>query len=485
MKNCPALLLIVLLPTFLFAQGNSAKRSLVLTHVTVIDMTGAPPKSDQTVIITDNHIVTLGKSGETPVPQDALVIDAGGKFLIPGLWDMHIHTVYDKAEDTEKTLLPLFMANGITGVRNMGSINSLEQINKWRKAGAEGKLLAPRLVIGQQIDGLGGINVPFVYRVKSESEARAAVQRIKREGFDFVKVYSRLSRETYFAVAHEAKRLGIPFAGHVPTAVSNGEASDVGQKSIEHLEGMLSSVSSDESRIRREWLEYEAKLAALNGKPAPPELEDQQFRLVADGLNTYNEDKATRLYARFVQNGTYHCPTLVIHQAWGSLSHPAFFNDARLRYVPPRQRKSVNFYLDPAHSWPSEKKAITERLFKYRLRMVGEMNRAGVKLLAGTDTAYGYPVGGFALHDELALFVQAGLSPLEALQTATTNPAKFLGLEKSLGTIEAGKLADLVLLEANPLEDINNTKKIFGVLANGRYLSKEELQETLRKIERP
>lgn len=484
MKKLLALLLTILLPALHFAQANTANQSLVLTDVTVIDMAGAPPKSDQTVIITSDRIVALGKSSEIVVPQNAFVVEATGKFLIPGLWDMHIHTVYDKADDTEKTLLPLFIANGITGIRNMGSINSLEQINKWRKASAKGKLTAPYLVTGQQIDGFGGIDVPFVYRVKSESEARATVRRIKREGFDFVKVYSRLSREAYFAVADEAKGLGIPLAGHVPTAVNNGEASDSGHKSIEHLEGMLFSVSSNESRIRREWLEYEAKIAALNGKPAPPELEAQQFRLITDSIDTYDAEKATRLYARFVQNGTYHCPTLVIHQAWGSLSNPAFFNDARLRYVPTRQSKSVNTYLDAARSWSAERKAITEQLFQYRLRMVGEMNRAGVKLLAGTDTAYGYPVGGFALHDELTLFVQAGLSPLEALQTATTNPAKFLGLGKSLGTIEAGKLADLVLLDANPLDDINNTKKIFAVVINGRYMSKGALQKMLASASR-
>jgi imidazolonepropionase-like amidohydrolase len=483
MRNVLALLLPVFLPAFFSAQTSLVSQSLVLTHVTVIDMTGAPSQPDQTVVITNNHIIALGKSGEIGVPPGSQIIDGSGKFLIPGVWDMHAHTVYDRADDIEKALLPLFVANGITGIRNMGSINSLDQINRWRRSAAEGKLIAPRIVIGQQVDGFGGANVSFVYRVRGESEARAAVERIKHEGFDFVKVYSRLSRSEYFAAADEAKRLGIPFAGHVPSAVSDGEASDAGQKSIEHLEGMLFSVSSDESRIRREWLEYEAKIAALNGKPAPTELEDQQFRLITDGINTYDAEKAKRLYELFAQNGTYHCPTLVIHQAWGSLADPAFFNDARLRYVPKRQRHSINFYTDPARSWPAERKAITERLFQYRLRMVGEMNRAGVKLLAGTDTAYGYPVGGFALHDELALFVQAGLSPMEALQTATINAANFLGLEKSLGTIETGKLADLVLLEANPLDDISNTKKIFAVVTNGRYLPKEKLQEILRNIE--
>ena len=167
-------------------------------------------------------------------------------------------------------------------------------------------------------------------------------------------------------------------------------------------------------------------------------------------MDTYDAAKATSLYKTFVVNETYHRPTLVIHRAWGSLSNPAFFNDALLRYVPKRQRQSVNTYLDASRSWSSERKAVTKRLYKYRLRMVGEMNRAGVKLLAGTDTAYGYPVAGFALHDELALFVQAGLSAMEAFQPATINPAKFFGIETELGTIEKGKLADLILLDAEP-----------------------------------
>jgi imidazolonepropionase-like amidohydrolase len=242
MKTFLAIFLAILLSALPCAQADTPVQSLVLTHVTVIDMTGEPPKADRTVIITGDRIVALGRSGDVVVPPNALVVDATGKFLIPGLWDIHMHTVYDKAVDTERTLLPLFIANGITGVRNMGSINSLAQLNKWRRASAEGKLIAPRLVAGQQIDGSGGINVPFVYRVKTETEARAAVRRIKREGFDFVKVYSRLSREAYFAVADEAKRSGIPFVGHVSTAVNDGEASDAGQKSIEHLDGMLLSV---------------------------------------------------------------------------------------------------------------------------------------------------------------------------------------------------------------------------------------------------
>ena len=482
MRDTLAFLLTILFSASVIAQ-NSASQSLVLTNVTVIDMTGVPPQPNMTVVITGNRIAALGKSSEISLPQNAIVVDASGKFMIPGLWDMHAHTVYDSARDTETTFLPLLVVNGITGIRDPGSVFSIKQIKQWRKRAAEGGLLAPRIIVSQTVDGPGGDPAPFVYRVRTEAEARAAVQRIKREGFDFVKVYSRLSRETFFATTDEAKQLGIPFAGHVPLAVTDGEASDAGQKSIEHLEGVLVAISSDEARIRKAWMEYEARILALNGKSAPPELEEQNFRIIAAGLDTFNEEKAGRLYALFVRNGTYHCPTLVIHRAWGSLANPALFNDPHLVFVPLKQRKSINFYLDPARSWSAERKALLARLFLFRLRMVKDMQRAGVELLAGTDTAYGYPVAGFALHDELRLFVQAGLTPMEALKTATYNPARYLGLLDSLGTVEQGKTADLVLLEANPLDDISNTQRINAVIMNGRYLPKEELQRMLAHIE--
>ena len=170
---------------------------LALTHLTVIDMTGAPPKPDMTVIIEGQKIISIASSTETPAPRDAVIVDASGKYLIPGLWDMHLHTVYGSAKDTESTLFPLLVANGITGIRNPGSLFSITQINRWRGLIADGVLIGPRIFIGQQVDGPGGQNVSFVYRVKTESQARAAVQRIKREGFDFVKVYSRLSRAAF------------------------------------------------------------------------------------------------------------------------------------------------------------------------------------------------------------------------------------------------------------------------------------------------
>ena len=482
-RHTLTLLLIVLLPLVLLAEARPTNYSLILTHVTIIDMTGSLPRPDMTVVITGNRIAGLGRSGEIQLPQSARVVDTSGKYLIPGLWDMHAHTVYDRATDVERTLLPLFVANGITGIRDMGSTISIEQINRWRRSAADGNLMAPRIIVGQQVDGIGGPKVSYVYRVTNESEARTAVHRIKREGFDFAKVYGRLSREMYFAVAEEAKRESIPFAGHVPPSVSLCEASNAGQKSIEHLYDILTDASTDEARLRRTWVEREARVLALNGRAMPPELEEQEFSLLAEAMNTYSEEKAARLFALLARNGTYECPTLVIHHTWGSLAAPTLLNDTRRRYVPVRQRRSVNLYLDAARTWSADRKSFVNRLYQTRLRLVGAMSRAGVDIIAGTDTADGYPVAGFSLHDELGLYVQAGLTPMEALRTATYNPAKYFGMLDSLGTIEQGKIADLLLLDANPLDDIANTMRIDAVVLNGRLLPREVLQRMLAAIE--
>ena len=483
MRTTRALLLAILFSASIVAQTKPATKSLVLTHVGVITMTGAPLQPDMSVVITGNRISALGKNGEISVPQDAQIVDATGKFLIPGLWDMHVHTIYEKTSDVERALLPLFVANGITGIRNMGSPVSLSQINRWRKKAADENLIAPRFFIGQQVDGPGGPDVSFVYRVRNESEARTAVRRIKHEGFDFVKVYGRLSRETYFAVADEARQQSIPFAGHVPPSVSLYEASDAGQKSIEHMYDLLTDASTDEERLRKAWVERETRILALRGETAPPDVEEQEFSLLAQALDTYSEEKAARLFTHLARNGTYECPTLVIHRTWSSLADPASFNDPHLRYVPVKQRRSVNFYLNPARVWSSERKAFIKRLYQARVKLVGAMHRAGVEFIAGTDTGDGYPVPGFALHDELGIYVQAGMTPMDALRTATYNPAKYFGLLGSFGTIEQGKIADLVLLDANPLENIMNTRRINAVILSGRYLRKETLQKMLASVE--
>jgi cytosine/adenosine deaminase-related metal-dependent hydrolase len=447
-------------------------------------MTGAPPKPNMTVVITGNRIAALGRSSDVSLPQNAEVVDASEKFLIPGLWDMHVHLNYETVRQVEQSLFPLLVANGATSLRDMWNLHDVEgmkQIRKWRERMAAGELIAPRLAaVGRGIDGVAGGNAYI--RVKNGSEARAAVQRIKREGYDFVKIYSNLSRESFFAIADEAKKQNIPFAGHVPLVVSAVEASDAGMRSMEHLYEALTPSSTMGGELKKEELELNKKISSLNGKPLPADLEEEVRRNLEKFIDTYNEEKAASLFARFVQNDTWQCPTLVIFQMWASVGNKHLFDDPRLEYVPVSVRAKDRQYLDGMLSWSEKEISVRRKLYELRLRQVNDAHRAGVKLLAGTDATSTFPVHGFSLHDELALFVQAGLTPMEALQTATINPAKFLTPTPSLGTIEQGKLADLVLLDANPLADINNTKKISAVILNGRYFMRETLDKMLADV---
>ena len=448
---------------------NSQPKQLVLTHVTVIDATGAPANPDMTLVITGDRITELGKTPNVRVPKDAQVIDATGKFLIPGLWDMHVHWYL-------KEYLPLFIANGVTGARLMWGMPMHQQ---WRKEIENGTLLGPRLVIASPIvDGPNPV-WPASVSVSNDREARQAVTKARQDGADFIKVYSRLTREAFFAIADETKKQGISFAGHVPQSVTAAEASDAGQKSIEHLTGVLTACSSREEELRKQ-------TGAAGSKPPQgqlpnPATQRQSNRLI---LETFSPEKAAALFARFNRNQTWQCPTLTVLRSAASLDDPNFRNDPRLKYMPPATRTQW----DPAKDFrfknrTAEDFELARLVFKKQLELVGAMRRAGVEFLAGTDALNPYCFPGFSLHDELALLVNAGLTPMEALQAATLNPARFLGKERELGTVEKGKIADLVLLDANPLEDIRNTQEINAVILRGKLIAKSELQRMLATIE--
>jgi len=468
MRKIPALLLILLLCGLLSAQTvtTSPSRPLVLTHLTVIDVMRGRAKSDMTVMIEGEHIIALARGGKIKVPQGAQVIDAARKYLIPGLWDMHVH------EWNKELVFPLFIADGITGVRDMFS--PLPPIKQWRAEIAAGTIIGPHVfAAGILIDGPYPFCKPCTIAVSSADEGKKAVLKVKEMGADFVKVYSMIPRDAYFAIADEAKRQHMVFAGHVPEFVSAAEASDAGQKSIEHLMGVLVACSAKEKELRKE---NEARLRAEGIRM------DTAVREQAAALDSFDEKKASALFARFVRNGTWMCPTLTGLRAVAFSGEADFRNDLRMKYIP----DFLNKQWEDAYGWKertAEDNAQAKRVFQKQLEVVGIMNRAGVRFIAGTDTPGPYVFPGFSLHDELALLVKAGLTPAEALRTATINPAKYFDLEKSLGTVEKGKMADLLLLDANPLTDINNTRKIDAVIVGGRYLPKEMLQKMLAEVE--
>jgi hypothetical protein len=306
-------------------------------------------------------------------------------------------------------------------------------------------------------------------------EARKAVAALKRRGVDFIKVYSLLPRDTYFAIADEAKKESIPFAGHLPESVSAAEASEAGQLSIEHVAGGLYIIASSdkEAELRKRLSE------AVSGAPDLPAFLRAFFPILADALDSYNEQKAAELFTRFARNGTWQVPTLsVLRQDEGVET-----DDPRMKFIPPFVREYWSRHPYITFPFTPQQDALRKKVFGKHLEIVGAMHRAGVHVLAGSDSANPYVYPGSGLHDELELLVRAGLTPTEVIQAATLNPAKFLKLQGTLGTVERGKLADLVLLEANPLDDIRNTRRIAAVVVNGTYLPKSELQKMLAGVE--
>jgi len=447
------IVLLLILPFLLLAREkpNRTQAPIVFTHATIIDVTGAVPRRDATVVITGDRISAIGDN--ISVPAGAQVVDASGKFLIPGLWDMHVHWYL---RDT----FTLFIANGVTSVRQMFGNSDLL---RWREQIAKGSLLGPRTVVASPIiDGPEPI-WPNSIAVRNEEEGRKAVRRVKQWGADFVKVYALLPRDAYFGIADEAKQQGITFAGHVPNSVSPAEASDAGQKSIEHLTGILIACSDKETELRD-------KLVKADSPEA-------RGRVQTSALETYDEKKAADLIAHFVKNQTWQCPTLTVLRSNAYLGDESFRRDGRLRYIPRLLQQRWNFRVANHDS------AVTKKVLQKQLEIVGAMQRAGVPILAGTDTGNPFCFPGFSLHEELALLVIAGLTPVEALRAATLNPAKFFGLDQTLGTIEQGKIADLVLLDANPLLDVRNTQKINAVVSNGRLFDRKALDKMLGEAE--
>ena len=444
---------------------------LVFTHVTVIDGTGAPAQRDLAVVITGGRISAMGSSALLRAPTNAVTVDATGKFLIPGLWDMHVHPY-------EKDYLPLFIANGVVGVRVMWG---MPEHHEWRKEIEAGALVGPHLFIGSAIlDGPKPI-WPTSIAVGNAAEGRQAVAKVRQDGAEFVKVYSVLPRDAYFAIADEAKREGIPFAGHVPLSVSVEEASEAGQKSIEHLTGILAACSSREAVLLQMARETLAKMLTAT---EPTNLQTYLLQERRLALQTYSRAKAEALFTELRTNHTWQCPTLVVLRNMRYIHDEAITNDPRLKYLP----REIRSFWNPAGDFrfrgeTPEDTAVGQQVNRKELKIVGAMQRAGVEFLAGTDTPNPYCFPGFSLHDELGLLVEAGLTPMQALQAATRNAARFMGREQELGTVETGKLADLVLLNANPLKNIANTRRIDAVVFGGRLLARPVLDEMLAKIE--
>lgn len=423
----------------------------------MIDGTGSAPKTRMTVMIAHGYITEITPN-TIEIPKGTTTVDGSGKFLLPAFWDMHVHVQQDPELNYR-----LFVANGVTAVRDMGG--PLNKLKKWREQTEHGTMIGPRIIFaGPYLDGP---EEPWAYSliVRDAEEGRSAVRMLAKAGVGFIKVQSGLSREAYFAIAAESKKGGIEFAGHVPDAVDAIEAADLGQKSIEHLSGILLTCSRKEDELRRVSLDHTIGVPSMVDKQA---------------IESYDSQKAATLFHTLVTRGTWQVPTLTIWNVRAMADDNRLAHDERLKYVAIQMRKSWTEKTDlRLRFFTPEYVAIARQLFAKYLELVHDMHEAGVKFLAGTDTPFPFCVPGFSLHDELKLLVRSGLSPMEAIQSATYNPALYWGITATTGSVEKGKRADLILLRANPLENIDNTTKIEAVVSNGHYYPRQELDRML------
>lgn len=437
------------------APGVAAPRPLAITGASVVDVESGRVLRDRTVVIRGTRIVTVGARVSTRVPVGARLIDGRGRYLMPGLWDMHVHNPEPGAAE----ILPVYVGYGVTGVRDMGA--DLLALRARRERIARGEAIGPRIVMaGPILDGPFGRPMPPAHRswrieVTRPARARRIVDSLVSAGADFIKVHERLSPEVYQAIADRARRRRVAISGHVPTAVGAAAAAEAGQRTIEHLVNVPFACTDAE----RDALRPANGLEALFGGCAM--------------------DDPVALMRVFVDRGTWHTPTLVVQQRV-ALGPGVSRGDPGLRHVPISVRELLRGVgpLDlPAPQGRSRERFA--RFFEKRVAQAGRMHAAGVRLLVGTDAPGVAP--GWSVHEEMRLLVRAGVSPIDALRAATVQPARMLAATDSLGTIAPGKLADILLLDANPLDDIRNTLRVRAVVAGGRFYDRAVLDAILQR----
>jgi len=401
----------------------AAAGTLAITGATLVDGTGAAPVRDAVVVVRGGRIVAAGPRARVAVPAGARVMDARGKYIIPGLWDMHAH--FEQVEWG-----PIYLAAGVTTVRDVG--NEMEFMTAVRDAVRGGRGVGPRLLLAGIVDGDGPFAIG-VQRVRTADEGRAWVRRYHDAGFQQMKIYSSVSLEVIRAVGQEAHRLGMTVTGHVPQGIDAYQGVEAGMDQINHAPYVV---------------------AIMHPTPAGPPAPGDTLPLDVES------PEARRALAFLKAHGTVVDPTLAVYEMF---LHPASVPMSRLEpgidKIAPELRTPLN-----NTGVPPEREAAARLRFERMVDAVRAMHRAGIPIVAGTDQT----VPGHSLHRELELYVRAGFTPMEALQSATLVPARVMGLERETGTVQPGKAADLVLLDADPLADISNTRRIHSVIAGGR-----------------
>jgi imidazolonepropionase-like amidohydrolase len=411
---------------------------LAIVGATLIDGTASSPVLDSVVIVDNGRIVSVGTRASSRIPRGATVFDASGKTLLPGLWDMHAH--FEQVEWGA-----IYLAAGVTTARDVG--NELEFIVAVRNALREGRGLGPQLLLAGVVDGSGPTALG-VERVDSRADAERWVAEYKKAGFEQMKIYSSVKLEEVKAVSDAAHRAGMTVTGHIPNGMDIFQGVDAGMDQVNHIEYLLTPLP-----------------------PHAPPGASRDERLQALASVDVNGPEAAREIEFLKQHNTVVDPTLALYEwLYHPVDQPVSTFEPGVAGVAPELAQPLN-----SAGVSTDAAAVMHRIFTNEVAMIGALHKAGVRVVAGTDQA----IPGHSLHREIELYVQAGFTPLEAIQAATSVPAQVMGLDKDVGTVEVNKRADLIVLDANPLDDIHNIRTVEFVVANGVIYPTAKLWESV------
>ncbi|MDO9257164.1 MAG: amidohydrolase family protein [Bacteroidales bacterium] len=440
-------ILLLIIPIVSFCRAGN--HDCLITNVNIVDVNTGKILKNKTIAI-DNNRITAIYDKEIAGSDSTIVIDGKGKYLIPGLWDMHAHYKWNRI-DTE----PLLIANGITGVREMWA-DMPEYVKVPKNTPQEGVVSPDIYFAADFIDG-NPPAFPGSLIVTNTEEAIAAVNNQIEKKVDFLKVYNTLTEVAFMAIANEASKRNIPFAGHIPNTVSIYKAIEAGMASSEHLQGFLEGC-------------------------IPQNKNENSNISMEEFINSFSEERFDSLCSVLAKSNMWLCPTLVVNRANCYLNDSIFINDNRKSYL---QSYVIDLWKLQLSAYTQSQidtfvKSARVRYF-FELSLIGKMNEKGVKFIAGTDFPNPYVFPGFSLHDELSLMVKGGMPALDVLKSATLNAAIFMNKRADFGSVEAGKLASLVLLNKNPLENIENTKTIETVIIQGKVYNRRALDLMLEQ----
>ena len=448
--------------------------SFLIRNVAVVDVETGTIREGQDVVVSDGRITSVGGARQSRANDSLVTIDGTGKYLMPGLWDMHTHSLKSSAQ----FMHPLFIANGVTGVRDMSGCMSepesflacIDDRERWNEALRDRSGLSPRYVLQSSYQINGGKEVPDGYpayfKATDAEEVRRLVSFYREAGADFLKTYSDLSPDAYRSLADEARRQGLVLAGHRPLRVSIADMLAAGQRSVEHPRLFLE--------------ECHAGAADFRALPDLQNAYDAELRWKM--VDEHDGARCSELIKSMAASDTWWTPTLQVLQMSALSGDSAFRADSRLRYIPWLLRTLVWMPdADRSAREPADESGrdLYGTLYDMALGHVGQAHSAGVKILVGTDAGDTYVFPGFGIHDELVELVRAGLSPASALRAATLDAAVFAGMDDDFGSIAIGKVGDLMLLDANPLDDVSHTRRIAGLFFNGEFFDRAALDELL------